>query len=336
MAAKKPAPVPEVRPADVVLDGGRRLAFERSFATERDVRKKPGFFGKVLNVIIGAPEMHAMVRPYSIAIDSKGRAIITDPGAGGVHIFDFAQKKYKFVQRLEKRTDAMLMPQCVAVDAEDNFYVSDSQTGKVFVFNSDGKYRRAIGSLKGGEGMFKRPTGIAIDDTAQRIYVTDTLRNKIFMMDLNGSVLQVIGAPGVGNGEFNFPTELKIDGDKLAVVDAMNFRVQLLRRDGTYLESFGHSGDASGAMFRPKGVAVDSEGHFYVVDALWGVVQVFNESGQLLYYFGKSGAALGDFQLPAGVFIDGEDRIFVVDSLNRRIQVFRYYGLKTQAARGTQ
>ena len=58
--------------------------------------------------------------------------------------------------------------------------------------------KRAIGSLKGGEGYFKRPTGIAVDSAAQRIYVTDTLRNKIFMMDMQGSVLQIIGKAGTG------------------------------------------------------------------------------------------------------------------------------------------
>ena len=80
-------------------------------------------------------------------------------------------------------------------------------------------------------------------------------------------------------------------------------------------------------MFRPKGVAVDSEGDLYVVDGLWGVVQVFNREGELLYYFGQRGTGSGEFQLPAGLFIDRDDRIFVVDSFNRRVQVFHYFGL---------
>jgi DNA-binding beta-propeller fold protein YncE len=86
-------------------------------------------------------------------------------------------------------------------------------------------------------------------------------------------------------------------------------------------------------MFRPKGVAIDSEGHYYVADGLWGVVQVFDSEGRLLYYFGKRGSAAGDFQLPAGVFIDRGDRVFVVDSFNRRIQVFQYVGLNKQAGK---
>ncbi len=323
-------------PPDLLLEAGRRLSYERSFSSEREVRGKPGFFGKLVNLVAGEPDMKSLVRPYSIAVDSHGRAIVTDPGAGGVHIFDFAKKKYKFIDRQEKSKDAMWSPQCVALDDKDNIYITDSEAGKIFVFNAEGKYQRAIGSLKGGEGFFKRPTGIAVDTVAQRIYVTDTLRNKVFVLDMQGSVVQTLGENGAGKGQFNFPTEVLVRGRDLAVVDAMNFRVQFLDAGGAFHGSIGQNGDSTGDMFRPKGIATDSEGHYYVVDGLWGVVQVFDREGQLLYYFGKRGSALGDFQLPAGLFIDRDDRIFVVDSFNRRVQVFRYYGLRTQGRGGVQ
>ena len=171
---------------------------------------------------------------------------MTDPGAYGVHIFDFKEQKYRFLFRADKGKDPMLTPQCVAVDAQDNIYVTDSESGKVFIFNSEGKFQRTIGSLKGGEGYFKRPTGIAVDSAAQRIYVTDTLRNKIFVMDMQGSVLQTIGSNGEGPGEFNYPTELRLHGDNLAVVDAMNFRVQVLDRSGQFQYAIGQLGDESG------------------------------------------------------------------------------------------
>lgn len=315
-------------PPDLLLEGGRKLTFERAFSGEKEVLGKPKFWTKVLNAVAGAPEYHWMIRPYGIAVDSHGRAIVTDPAAEGVHIFDFEKHKYKFIARLDKEKDAMRSPQCVALDAEDNIYVTDSEAGKIFVFDSGGKYRRTIGNLKGGEGYFKRPTGIAVDSAAQRIYVSDTLRNKIYVMDMQGSVLQVIGKGGTGKGEFYYATELHLDGDNLLVVDAMNFRVQWFARNGAVEGEMGQVGDSPGNLFRPKGVAVDSENHLYIVDALSGLVQVFNRQGQLLYYFGKRGVNLGEFQLPAGIFIDRNDRVFVVDSFNHRVQVFDYHGLK--------
>ena len=158
----------------------------------------------------------------------------------------------------------------MTVDAQDNIYVTDSQSGKIFVFDPNGKYRRVIGSLKGGEGYFKRPTGIAVDSAAQRIYVTDTLRHKIFVMDMQGSVLATIGKNGTGDGEFNYPTELRLQGPDLVVVDAMNFRVQVLDRSGAFKYAIGKPGDGVGWMFRPKGISFDSEGHLYIANVTLG------------------------------------------------------------------
>jgi DNA-binding beta-propeller fold protein YncE len=329
-AAKKAERSATPAPPELLLEGGRKLTFERSFSSEKDVLGKPGFWTRVLDVVAGEPEYKWVVRPYSIAVDSRGRAVVTDPGAGGVHIFDFARHKYKFIERKDNENDAMRAPQCVALDAQDNIYVTDSEAGKIFVFDANGKYRHALGSLKGGEGYFKRPTGIAVDSAAQRIYVTDTLRDKIFVLDMQGQVMQTIGKHGAGGGEFYYPTELHLDGDNLLVVDALNFRVQWFGRSGKVEGAIGQVGDSVGQMFRPKGVAVDSEDHLYIVDGLWGVVQVFDREGHLLYYFGKRGTGLGEFQLPSDVFIDHNDRIFVVDSFNRRVQVFDYHGLPKQ------
>ena len=77
--------VDEPAPPDLLLAGGRKLHYERSFSSEKEMEKKPGFFTKVLDVLIGQPEHPQLVRPYSIVVDSRGRAIVTDPGANGIH-----------------------------------------------------------------------------------------------------------------------------------------------------------------------------------------------------------------------------------------------------------
>jgi len=333
-AAKTPKNQPATVP-QLELEGGRRLTFERSFWAEPDVHWKRSFWTKLVDIVAGAPEFHALIAPYEVVTDSKGRVIVTDPGALGVHIFDFEQQKYKFLSR-DRDMDGLVAPQCVAVDASDNIYVTDSESGKIFIFDANGKFQRIIGSLKGGEGYFKRPTGIAVDSAAQRIYVSDTLRNQIFLLDMQGNILQTIGKTGQGDGEFNYPTELRLNGDSLVVVDAMNFRVQVLDRTGGFRYAIGKLGEGRGEMFRPKGIGFDSEGHLYVVEAVRGMVQVFDSEGRLLYFFGQKGSGFGEFQLPEGLWIDHSDRVLVVDSYNRRVQVFHYFGPGKSAGGGQQ
>jgi DNA-binding beta-propeller fold protein YncE len=329
--SKTPADKP--RP-ELLLEAGRKLTYQQSIQSERDVANKQGFWSKLAGIVAGTPEFREMVRPYGIAVDSRGRVIVTDPAISAVHIFDFAEHKYKLIDRWGKNKDPMIAPQCVAVDEKDNIYITDSEAGKVFVFDPKGKTRKVFGSLRGGEGFFKRPTGIAIDPETHRVYVTDTLADQVFILDADGRVLRSFGRRGGERGEFNSPIEVQVKNGMVVVVDAMNFRVQLFDRDGNFQAQLGTSGDPAGGIYRPKGVAIDSEDHIYVVDGELGMVQVFDRSGHLLYRFGN-GTNFGEFLLPSGLFIDQNDRVYLVDSYNRRVQVFRYYAIQ-QTATGAQ
>ena len=64
-AKSKPKPT-TVQVPQLLLDGGRKLTFERSFLSDRDVRSKPGFFTRVFDLVVGAPDLHFLVRPYSV------------------------------------------------------------------------------------------------------------------------------------------------------------------------------------------------------------------------------------------------------------------------------
>ena len=312
---------------ELLLEAGRRLTYQQTLTSERDVGGKQGFWSKLAGIVAGAPEIREMVRPYGIAVDSHGRVIVTDPAISAVHIFDLAEHKYKLIDRWDKIKDPMIAPQCVAVDDKDNIYVTDSEAGKVFVFDPQGKTRKVFGSLKRGEGFFKRPTGIAIDRGTRRVYVTDTLADRVYILDADGRVLRSFGRHGGENGEFNFPIEVQVKDRVVVVVDAMNFRVQLFDPDGNFQAQIGTSGDPAGGIYRPKGVGIDSEDHIYVVDSELGMVQVFDRRGRLLYRFGN-GTNFGQFLLPSGLFIDHNDRVYLVDSYNRRVQVFQYHAMQ--------
>ena len=313
----------------ITMDGGRRLDFVRAFSSETELNPNRSFWKRALDFVAGAPNYRQMVRPYGITTDSRGRIIVTDPGAMAVHIFDFDKSKY--TRLAGGKGEDFQSPLGVAVDAQDNIYVSDSLSGKIFVFDANGKFKRFVGSVAKHEGFFKRPTGVAIDKQQGELFVTDTLRDKIFVMDLQGRMLREFGGRGNGPGEFNFPTELALHGNELMVVDAMNFRIQVLDQKGRFLAQFGERGAGIGKLYRPKGMAVDSEGDIYLVDALLEAVQVFGRDGTLLYVFGRTGGGPGDLQLPTGLWIDSSDRVYLADSYNQRVQVFQFVSAKRAA-----
>ncbi|HLO25368.1 MAG TPA: 6-bladed beta-propeller, partial [Geobacteraceae bacterium] len=104
----------------------------------------------------------------------------------------------------------------------------------------------------------------------------------------------------------------------------LNYKIKVFTPEGKLVNQFGAPGDAPGNLNKPKGVAVDSEGHIYVSDALFDTVQIFDTEGRLLLSFGWRGTENGAFWMPSGIFIDQHDYIFVADTYNQRVQVFRY------------
>lgn len=298
------------------------VEYVRTVSSVRQFTRPRGLFSKLVSLVSGSdagnPEL---LRPYAAAQDSIGHLLITDPGQHGVHVFDLEKEKYRFLKG--PRGKQLESPIDVGCDDKNNMYVSDSERKKIYVFDSRSRFVKTIGG-ETPDSRLSRPTGLAVDAAARRIYVTDTLRHQVLVFGTDGSLVRVIGKRGRGPGEFNFPTAVTLSEGNLYVVDAMNFRIQVLTPDGRFVRAFGQLGNGSGALFRPKGIAADTDGNLYVVDALFETVQVFDPNGQFLYYFGSTGTGPGQFQLPAGIFINRRNIIYVADSQNRRVQVFRY------------
>ncbi len=290
-----------------------RIRLVSMFSGPEDLGINPSFIARIWEWIAG-PEPRAMVRPYAVGTDGE-RLVVTDPGAGAVHVFDMNRRDYERIDRAGDQ--ALVSPVGVAL-ADGNLYVSDSALNEIFIFDSKGKLKASVAGLQ-------RPTGLAIDPQSGRLYVAETMNHRIVVFDRNGARLFDFGKRGIGDGEFNFPSHLTIHGDRIYVNDTMNFRLQVFSLDGIFQSTFGRQGDGSGSFAHPKGVGLDSEGHVYVVDALFDRVQIFDDQGRFLLAFGEPGGTPGAFWLPSGLFILG-DRIYVADSYNRRVQVFQFLG----------
>jgi len=105
----------------------------------------------------------------------------------------------------------------------------------------------------------------------------------------------------------------------------LNNRVEIFDADGKFISTFGKNGDGPGYLARPKGIAVDGDGHIWVMDAVQQRVQVFNREGQLLIYFGEPGQWPGQFSAPLDIAIDTKfNRVITSEQFPGRVQMFRY------------
>ena len=303
----------------------KRIVFVKAASKPEDLNIHPHFLKRMIDYIAGR-EAPSMVSPYGIATDAGGRLYVVDTFLKRVHVFDAAANRYYFFPA--DRT-MLASPVGIAIAKGGFVYITDSKRGLVYLFKDHG--REFVATI--GRGIFRRPTGIAVNPATSELLVVDTLLSRVFRFDLSTrSPKGSFGTDGAGPGQFHYPTNIFVTqrGDIL-VSDALNFRVQVFSPEGRFRFTIGRMGDVPGTFSRPKGVAADSDGNIYVVDALFDNIQVFDKRGRLLMAFGNHGRGYGDFWLPTGIYIDDHDVIYVSDSSNRRVEIFKY--LKTDKAK---
>jgi sugar lactone lactonase YvrE len=296
-----------------------RIAYVGALRGETDLGRRPVGWEALRAALIGPTPPVAFVQPTAVAVRGS-RLAVSDPaapGAAAVHVLDIESRSFRsWRPGLRFPIDLVFIG--------DELAVADAQLGRVLVLDAVGAVRREIGA-----GLIARPAAIAWDDATRELWVLDAGQHALLAFSLEGELLRSVGRRGNAPGEFNFPAGMcglpGLGGaTRLAVADAMNFRVQIVDAAGHVHALFGRKGDAAGDFSFPRDVAADSDGHLYVLDKHFENVQLFDHAGRLLLAFGGQGAAPGQFNLPAGIVIDEHDRIWIADTHNRRVQVFQY------------
>jgi len=100
------------------------------------------------------------------------------------------------------------------------------------------------------------------------------------------------------------------------------------------LSVWGESGQGSGQLFRPTGIAVAATGEVYVADTGNDRIQVFAPDGIHLRGFGSRGDGRGRFRRPMDLDIDGAGRVYVAELGGDRVQVFTARGDWLREIRG--
>ncbi len=266
-----------------------------------------------------------LIRPYGVAVDSKGLIYTADEGVGAIFIFNFDTKA---VQMIKNGEDARLaLINGLAIDDNDRLFVTDGKLHHVLVFDPNHKQEAVFGT----EDLVS-PGGIALDTENRFAYVVDTQLDQVLVYDADTfKLLRKIGTTGknhtlTGPGDFSLPTFVAVDKDgDVYVTDTLNDRVEIFDAAGNFIREFGQNGDGPGRFSRPKGITLDGDGHIWVVDELQSRVQVFDKNGRLLIYFGENGWYPGQFRAAYGVAFDYKNnRVITSEQWPGRLQVFRY------------
>lgn len=286
-------------------------------------KAKASGVAKLLRFLLGVDwsgpgRARPLVRPTGL-FARDGVVYVADPGAEGVFRYDEAAGKGRWLDA--GRRPKLVSPVAVAVADDGRVFVADSALGSVAILDKDGK---RIGELRGDPEGMGRPVGLAL--APDRLFVSDVDRHRVSAYDLKGLFLYSFGHRGSAGDDLNFPTYLWYDAPtkRLWVCDSGNFRLRSFDPEGRPLDAFGENGDRPGYLARPRGLALDSEGHVYSMDGALEAMQVFDSRGRLLLFLGEEGAQAGEFALPGGVFVDGADRVLVADTYNGRVEIFQY------------
>ena len=298
------------------------LGFVRTFSAADDVRRPlHPVLNRTLDIIAGpklpAPSVGRLLSPSAVTSDSNSRVFVADPGAKGVHVFDFIRSKYSFL------SERLRSPVSVASDSQGNLYITDKSSRTVLTFNSTGRFRGYLGKLRGGESYFDSPAGIAIDRATGHIYVCDTHRHMIIVMNGRGRLVAKIGKRGGGDqpGEFKVPSQAVVNGDELFVLDEGNARIQIFGTAGHFRRvlNLGYADSRTG-------MAVDRQGDIYVSDPGLKRIQVFSHEGRPMYTFDPGTIKGANLSHPSAMWVSAGHCLYVIDLQSNRVGLFQISG----------
>ncbi|HHL39332.1 MAG TPA: 6-bladed beta-propeller, partial [Deltaproteobacteria bacterium] len=275
---------------------------------------------------VTAPASEPLSLPTDLVVDSRSNIYVLDGVNNRVAVFDGRGRYLRSFGEKGESGGAFDTPVGIGIDTSDRIYVCDTKNARVVVFDPSGKFLSET-ALKVPEGLAApRPVDIVVDDYRGLLYISDNANHAVLVYSRDGRYLRRWGERGGGEDQFRYPATAARDGYRLYVADVLGTRVQVINIDKSeFAGQIGRWGVLPGELFRPKGVAVDSEGRVYVADSYMDVIQVFDEYGGLLHILGDGEGRIRRFTSPAGLFIDGSDRLYVVEMLDNRVGV---YGLK--------
>jgi DNA-binding beta-propeller fold protein YncE len=241
----------------------------------------------------------------------------------------------------------------IFVDRDGNVWVggNDPTDNQILKFTPDGRFLLQIGKAGPPEGsnsttQLGRPAGIDIDEAAHEVYVADGYGNRrvIVFDSRTGAYKRHWGAYGnkpddakqaaydpkaPPSQQFANPVHCaRPSHDGLVYVcDRVNDRIQVFRKDGTFVKEFRVQPDTlqNGSVWDLVLSEDPQQKFLFMVDGANGRMQVLSrDSGAVLSTVGGPGRMAGQFRWVHNIAIDSKGNVYTTEvGYGRRVQKFR-------------
>jgi DNA-binding beta-propeller fold protein YncE len=235
----------------------------------------------------------------------------------------------------------------IFVDHQDHVWLAGNgeKDHHVLKFTRAGRFVLQIGKPGAGTGdhdtqHLRRPAEARVDPATNELYVADGYANhRVIVFDAaTGAYRRHWGANGRPPGEagvksFGTPVHcVRIARDGLVYVcDRRNNRIQVFRRDGTFVREITVAPDTrgNGAVWDLDFSADPAQAYLFAADGENNRVWLLQrDSGRMLSRFGRSGRHAGNFHWVHNLAVDSKGNVYTAEvETGKRVQKFVNQGL---------
>jgi len=238
----------------------------------------------------------------------------------------------------------------IYIDQQGNVWVggNDPKDHQLIKFTPEGKFLLQVGRAgqTGGSNsttLLGRPAHMEIDAQANELYIADGYGNKrVLVLDAgSGAYKRHWGAYGKSPSDEKLPMHnpkspqfanpvhcVRLSKDGLVYVcDRANNRVQVFRKDGTFMNEFAFEEKSlgSGSSFDLVFSNDPKQKFFFLADGVNDqVLTVERETGKVISSFGRPGRMAGQFLVLHNIGIDSKGNLYTAEvATGKRVQKFR-------------